>query len=151
MPESAPYAHICCCVDDSDAARAALAEAARLRALGPGRLSVVHALERTPIPMLMAEGAAWYPEDAAYEERVRGWIGDLAREAGGEPVVLDGYPAAAIVDWAGENGVDLIVAAAHRGRVERVLLGSFAGFLVRHAPCPVLVVRVADAAGEDGG
>ncbi|MEW6582971.1 MAG: universal stress protein [Actinomycetota bacterium] len=145
MTTAPPYPHICCCVDDSDASRTAVREAARLRALGPGRLTVVHALEPMPMPVLMAEGAAWYPEDEAYVERVRAWLDGIAGEVGGEAVLVEGYPAAAIVDWAAQNGVDLLVAAAHRGRVERVLLGSFAGFLIRHAPCPVLVVRDREA------
>lgn len=135
------YRHIAVCVDDSDAARRAIDEAVRLRGFGPGRLSVAHAIERTPMPALVGEGAAWYPDDTAYEGRVRGWLDEIAREAGGEPVLLEGYAAAAVCDWAASAGVDLLVAAASRGTVERLLLGSFAAFLAHHAPCPVLLVR----------
>ena len=39
-------------------------------------------------------------------------------------------------------GVDVIVVGSHgRGAIERVLLGSVSEQVVRHAPCPVLVVR----------
>jgi nucleotide-binding universal stress UspA family protein len=141
-----PYRHIAACVDDSDASKRALDEAVRLRGFGPGRLSVVHSMERTPMPALVGEGAAWYPEDTAYEDRVRSWLDEVAREAGGTPVVLEGYAAAAVADWASENGVDLLVAAAHRGMVERMLVGSFAAFLAHHAPCSVLLVRPGGAA-----
>lgn len=51
-----------------------------------------------------------------------------------------------IVELAREISVDLIVIATHsHGRLERALLGSTAEKVVRHAPCPVLVVRAKDA------
>jgi nucleotide-binding universal stress UspA family protein len=143
-----PYAHIACAVDDSPAARRALDEAVRLRALGPGRLSVVHVMEAIPMAALMGEGAAFYADDPVIEQRTRDWLDGVAKEVRGEPVFLTGYPPAAVAEWARAAEVDLLVAAAHRGRVERLLLGSFASFLAHHAPCAVLLVRpVAEAAG----
>ena len=51
-------------------------------------------------------------------------------------------PASAIVDYAKEAGVDLIVMGTHgRGAVSHLLLGSVAERVVRMAPCPVLTVR----------
>lgn len=142
-----PYRHIAVCIDDSDASRRALAEAVRLRGFGPGRLSVVHSIEFARMPALLGEGGSWYTDDAAYEKKVRGWLDETAREAGGEPVLLEGYAAAVVADWAAEADVDLLVAASHRGFVDRVLVGSFAGFLAHHAPCAVLLVRPEKAAG----
>ncbi len=53
-----------------------------------------------------------------------------------------GTPAAEIVDAATEWHADLIVIGSHgRGGVSRLLLGSVAEGVMRHAPCPVLVVR----------
>jgi nucleotide-binding universal stress UspA family protein len=38
--------------------------------------------------------------------------------------------------------VDVIVVGSHgRGALERLLLGSVSDQVVRHAPCPVLVIR----------
>jgi nucleotide-binding universal stress UspA family protein len=55
----------------------------------------------------------------------------------------------AIIDVARELSADLIVIATHgHGRLERVLLGSTAEKVVRHAPCPVLVVRRKEALTE---
>ena len=48
----------------------------------------------------------------------------------------------AIVDYAADNGCDLIVAGTRGlGGFRRMLVGSVSSGLVSHAPCPVLVVR----------
>jgi nucleotide-binding universal stress UspA family protein len=47
---------------------------------------------------------------------------------------------------AAELHVDVIVVGSHgRGALSRILLGSVSEQVVRHAPCPVLVVRPAPA------
>src|SRR5690349_16908805 len=60
-----------------------------------------------------------------------------------ETVVLtSNAPAAAIVDYARERAIDLIVIGTHgRGAVAQLLMGSVAERVVRTAPCPVLTVR----------
>jgi nucleotide-binding universal stress UspA family protein len=60
-----------------------------------------------------------------------------------KPIVLtSSSPAFAIVDYAGENGIDLIVMGTHgRGALAHLLMGSVAEKVVRLAPCPVLTVR----------
>src|SRR5262249_25479068 len=51
-------------------------------------------------------------------------------------------PGRAIVKHAESIGADVIVVGTHgRGAVSRLLMGSVAEYVVRHAPCPVLVVR----------
>ncbi len=51
-------------------------------------------------------------------------------------------PAKAIVDYAKQRHVDIIIVATNgRSGVSRLLLGSVAEQVVRNAPCPVLVVR----------
>jgi nucleotide-binding universal stress UspA family protein len=53
-----------------------------------------------------------------------------------------GKPATEIVKAAQEWPADLIVIGSHgRGGVQRLLLGSVAEGVMRHAKCPVLVVR----------
>jgi len=58
-------------------------------------------------------------------------------------VVLTGnVPAYAIVDYAKEANIDLIVMGTHgRGMVAHLLLGSVAEKVLRLAPCPVLTVK----------
>jgi nucleotide-binding universal stress UspA family protein len=59
-----------------------------------------------------------------------------------ELVVPVGVPHVEIVSLAEERGVDLIVMAPHgRGFVSHLILGSTTERVLRHAPCPVLVVR----------
>lgn len=138
-PGEAPYAHIACCIDDSEASMRALAEARRLRALGPGLLSLVHVAPRALIEEPVGGGPGG-PRDIAAVDR--DWL--AATAAGvpeGRPVALTGLAADAAVGWAREARPDLMVAAAHRGPVERALLGSFAAHLAREAPCPVLLTR----------
>jgi universal stress protein A len=51
-------------------------------------------------------------------------------------------PAAAIIDYAREQEIDLIVIGTHgRGAVAHLIMGSVAERVVRTAPCPVLTVH----------
>ncbi|HEV2005606.1 MAG TPA: universal stress protein [Candidatus Limnocylindrales bacterium] len=57
-------------------------------------------------------------------------------------LIWQGDPGEAIVDAAKSEAVDLVVVGSHgRGSMGRLLIGSVSDHVVRHAPCPVLVVR----------
>jgi len=59
-----------------------------------------------------------------------------------EEVIVHGDAAAEIVRVAGEHEVDLIVVSSHgRTGLGRIIFGSTAEAVVRHASCPVLVVK----------
>ena len=77
--------------------------------------------------------------------------GAVARAGGGPPpwqFLREGKPAPEIVAAAREWGADLIVLASRsRSALARVVLGSTAEWVVRHAPCPVLVVRGVEGSG----
>lgn len=56
--------------------------------------------------------------------------------------VLIGEPGRSIADYAQESHADLIVLPSHgRTGIKRLLIGSIAERVVRHAHCPVLVLR----------
>ncbi len=56
-----------------------------------------------------------------------------------------GTPDAKVVDLAEELGVGLVVVGSRGlGRIRRALIGSVSDSVVRHAHCPVLVVRKED-------
>jgi nucleotide-binding universal stress UspA family protein len=57
-------------------------------------------------------------------------------------LIWEGEPGESIVDAATAEHADLIVVGSHgRSGVGRFLIGSVSDHVVRHAPCPVLVVR----------
>jgi nucleotide-binding universal stress UspA family protein len=57
-------------------------------------------------------------------------------------LVWDGDPGDMIVEAAASEGADMVLVGSHgRGAVGRFFLGSVSEHVVRHAPCPVLVVR----------
>jgi len=59
-----------------------------------------------------------------------------------QTVIVEGDPASAIIDTALEEGADLIVMSTHgRTGLTRWVLGSVTEKVLRHAHCPVLVVR----------
>ncbi len=140
---TAPYAHIACCVDDSEGSRLALAEARRLRELGDGRLTLVHVA--TAGVMFVGAPEAPVTDVVGAVGASREWLVELAAGVpGADAVLLEGDPPSAVVEWARDEHPDLIVAASSRGFIERLLLGSFATHLARHAPCSVLLVRPAE-------
>jgi nucleotide-binding universal stress UspA family protein len=74
-------------------------------------------------------------------------VGYVARRAKEKGVrlstrIVRGYPADEIMKIAREEKFDLIcVGNLGKSGIERVLMGSVSEAIVRHAPCPVLVVR----------
>ncbi len=134
-----PYRHIACCIDASEASERALAEGRRLRALGQTRFSLVHVVQY-PVPYSVGFGHG--PTPAELVPGAQAWLDAIGAEVPeGETVLLQGYPPAEMCEWAGRNAVDLLICAAHRNLPQRLALGSFAHYLVNHAPCPVLVLR----------
>lgn len=137
----APYSKIACCISADPASDVVVAEAAALREESGGELILVTVAGTAHTSL--AGPFSYYSEDpAVLAEEARKWLTERAGALpGAGTAVLDGYPPRAVCRWAAENGVDLIVAAAHRGVVERTLLGGFAAYVAYHAPCPVLLVR----------
>ena len=104
----------------------AMAEGARLaRAMG-ARLEVVHAAADPPA----VDAARLMAQAPPHLSPI-------------EPTVISdgGHAAAAICAWAAEEDVEVLVASPHQGALARLLLGSFASYLVHHAPCQVLIAR----------
>lgn len=63
--------------------------------------------------------------------------------------LVTGDPAHAVARLAEEEDVELIVMGTHgRTGVMRLLMGSVAEAIVRHAPCPVLTLKQPDKAKE---
>lgn len=136
------YRHVAVAVEDSPGSRKALDEAARMASLTGARLSVLHVTSIPMPPPYMGEGGVFLPDPEAMQGAALVWLREITEGIpGAQPHVLEGHPPEAVCAWAAENGVDLLVAGAERGRVERLLLGSFALHLARHAPCDILLAR----------
>jgi nucleotide-binding universal stress UspA family protein len=72
------------------------------------------------------------------------YVKDLGKMKGinVESVLLEGHPADELIQYAEENKMDIIVMGTlGRTGLDRLLLGSVAGNLVRHSKVPVMVVR----------
>ena len=139
--------------DFSDDAGAAVAFAAEhARAVG-ARLTIACSIEKELklVAGMTSFGAAYgfvEHEDEELRRAAARRLGDELASLGadGDTRVLEGKPAAAILEAAAELDADLVVLGA-RGRsgLRRLLLGSVAEKVVRAAPCSVVVARVAPA------
>ncbi len=137
--------------DFSDQAEVASRLATSLARDSGAQMIIAHTVE--PAPVSADRGFGGYvAEDEATEAAQR----QLDETAPSDAQVacahklLEGSPAAAIVQYADEQGVDLIVVGSHgRKGVTRLLLGSVAEAIVRHARCPVLTVKQPNAASEN--
>lgn len=83
--------------------------------------------------------------ERADAERILGALKTELEAAGVKSVrtaVVEGHAGMAIVDAAAAERADVVVMATHgRGGLGRAVLGSVADYVVRHAKCPVLLVR----------
>ena len=95
----------------------------------------------TPMPDLqeLKQEAIDYLESLAQRLREDGV--HVKTDAVERDVVAD-----AIVEYAEEHGIDLIVMTTHgRSGLSRLVFGSVAESVVRHAPCPVLLIRAKES------
>jgi nucleotide-binding universal stress UspA family protein len=68
-------------------------------------------------------------------------LADLNIDLKVRQIVEMGEPQALIVNWAKNEGVDLIVMSTHgRSGLPRLMLGSVTERVIRGAPCPVLAI-----------
>jgi nucleotide-binding universal stress UspA family protein len=137
------YSRIACCVERDDMASEVLAEGLRL---ADGASGVVHAVHVVASPhMVMAGPYTYVAPMPELREEAEVWLEDLTADLPGVvPTLLVGQPAREVCRWAADTAVDLILAVAHRGVVERAILGGFAAHLAYHAPCAVMLVHPAD-------
>jgi nucleotide-binding universal stress UspA family protein len=150
--------------DFSDSANAALAQAVKLASLSGGRITLLHvifiekirddllgidALENlTRVLNTPASEAPYTPTNPvealseAAQQRLSETLAKFAPGAKIDTAVAEGRPSTAIVEYANQHGVDLIVMGTHgRSGLGRAFLGSVTDNAIRQAECPVMVVR----------
>jgi len=129
--------------DGSREAELAAATAANLAKSTDSELHVVHVGELRPTFLAQTE-----EEPAELQREARRLLDEQERrveEAGGtvkEAHLRQGRADEEIVDLAESLGIGLIVMGSRgRGRIRRALMGSVSDSVVRHAHCPVTIVR----------
>lgn len=137
------YDEILLASDGTDAAEAATDHALLLAENFNATLHVVYVLdvaEQSPD----IDDTAEHPELKAKRERALEYPAERAESAGitVTGVTMRGSPSDALVTYAGEEEIDIIVMGTHgRSGLDRLLTGSVAEHVVRHAPAPVVTVR----------
>jgi universal stress protein A len=131
--------------DFTDCSHKALSYALSFAKLFSAEILLLHVVESVPVTAQDAMLQSSMLTIALHEEsetRLRRLQREIMADAPVNVMTCDGLPWQRIVDIAREKSIDLIVAGTgrHTG-LTRVLLGSTAERIVRHAPCPVLVVR----------
>jgi nucleotide-binding universal stress UspA family protein len=136
--------HILIGTDFSNESTPAMAAGGELaRHFGSG-VTLMHVYDIfPPVELLQGEGS----EDGRFRDLLEEKLDELRNEhldglPGETKLLRDKSVVTAMVDWADDEKVDLLVVGTHGFTgVKRLLLGSIAERLVRHAPCSVLVVR----------
>jgi nucleotide-binding universal stress UspA family protein len=136
--------------DFGEPADAALTYGRELAGRFGATLHVLHVAENIYVTTFGAETYAAVAPDLQHEleSAARLRLDELVIDSDGSGprtkavVMTSASPAFAIIDYAKENGIDLIVMGTHgRGALAHLLMGSVAERVVRLASCPVLTVR----------
>jgi nucleotide-binding universal stress UspA family protein len=144
------------CTDGSELAHRSLA--AGLARLRPGGDVLVVTVADIADPTLVTgtgmAGGVMSPEglddlDQSLQAAAESIVAEAAAQLGIGPAqtrVLRGDPGPAVCDLATELGADAIVIGTRgRGGFKRALLGSVSDYVVRNAPCPVVVTGETEA------
>jgi nucleotide-binding universal stress UspA family protein len=97
-------------------------------------------------------GSTMTPEELEkHQAAVTGAGNDIVQSAAAalgaavETRILEGKPGEALCSFAAEVSANaLVMGSRGRGRVKRALLGSVSDYVIRNAPCPVVVMGDTD-------
>jgi nucleotide-binding universal stress UspA family protein len=134
--------------DFGAAAHAAVSYARELARATGAEVHLLHVVDDIATRFMEFPYARFTETQAAVEMSAQAQLDELARgvdPAGPPPhvaVLTSSAPANAIVGYAADEHIDLIVMGTHgRAPVVRMFLGAVADRVIRTAPCPVLTVR----------
>lgn len=133
-------------VDFSDNSLAALRYSIRFAARFGAALRIIHVIEPPTfmsniqnVPLVLSNEQVAAQTHKELDSLVASHVPDSITSS---KVVRTGVPYDEIVSEARQTGVDLIIIATHGySGLKHAVMGSTAERVVRHAPCPVLVVR----------
>jgi len=124
---------------DADRERSLVAAGADLVRQDDGRVVVVRFDEVPDQAPLTAEMTAQTSEDVSYESRIEALSADLNVDIEADEIVSHDTKHA-VVNFATHRGVDTIIAEHEPLRLRSRLLADPVDWVVRHAPCDVLIV-----------
>ena len=104
-----------------------------------GKITALHVMETIP-----GHVEQYLPEGQLAKRRTEAEARLLAELDGVKnvnPLVVTGHSGRSILEYADKHDIDCIIIASHRPGLHDYLLGSTAGRVVRHANCPVHVIR----------
>ncbi|HEY5922233.1 MAG TPA: universal stress protein [Kofleriaceae bacterium] len=147
-PDGEPqtFKHVLCPVDFSASARQAFELAAELARAERAEVTLLHVLE-LPVPYSGEPFSAEFARDLDQRSArlLDKWAGEMASTSS-VPIKTRTR-----IGWAGaetlavldaDRSIDLVVLGSHgRTGIKRILLGSVAEKIMRHARCPVLISR----------
>ena len=141
-----PYRKVLVPMDFSDDSRRACEHGLAIARASGAEVALLTVIEETfPYPELFA----WdHPNEEFYKamrERALSHMQELVQGVGSgltvERIVVRGKPRREIVAVAADWGADLIVLARHgSGNLRNTFMGSTSESVLRHAPCPVMVL-----------
>lgn len=147
------YDEILVPTDGSEPAKAALDEAIDHAKSHGATLHVLYVVEDHLIPGGVESGAEIHEALKRDGEKAIREARTWAQAAGIESLQVEigaGKPHEVILDYARDNGIDLIIMGTHgRSGIERALLGSVTERVLRLADQPVLTVREASEGRTD--
>src|SRR3712207_4172261 len=141
--------------DGSVCAQEALQLAARLAARADFPLHVLRAWKITTAPRPATWAPGYIPPFEDFEQAARAHLQGDVVDAGLDPTlsvtchVTHGTAVRGLIESAVRADL-LVVGARGRGGFTELLLGSVSDQVVRHAPCPVTVVRTGTGAARAG-
>ena len=128
--------------DDSPESWNAIQRAAALGVTAGATLRVIHALHPVIAPPMAPEESEQLTVElrASRERALNRAAASVSKDLRAETTLLVGDPVL-VLEHEASRGLDLLVLGARGyGPLRRVLLGSVSTEVVRHSPCPVLVV-----------
>lgn len=137
------FQRILLCTDFSLVSEAAAVVAIDLCRRAGAKLTVLHVCEYGPYPARTEDDATYLGERLQREERSMEDLVSRVRKEGisVEALTETGHPPVSIVEFIASHQVDLAVVGTNGiNGIERMMFGSTAEAVFRHATCPVLIV-----------
>ncbi len=139
---------ILCPVDFSAPSRNALRYANEFAKAMNAKITVMHVIQ--PQPIAADVNVPYVPLEIELEKNAKEDLARIVKEEVQEGVLVEqvmafGLPSDCVIAQAQKENVDLIILGTHgRTGISRLLMGSTAENVIRHAARPVLVVKASE-------